>query len=725
MESRRVLVVEDEETIGLVIRQTLESHDCEVSVARSAEEALGLLRERTFDAALLDIILPGAGGLDLLKRMNEGWPDITVLMMTSHSSLETAVQAIRQGAYDYLRKPFDDVEDIWVGVSRALERAQLTQKNRAFLRLVTAQNQELADSVRRLMSLIQASRAMGDVQSLPELFEFFVDLVCGELDVDRISLMLLDPTGEFLTIASHRGLDDIDITRVQVPVGEGIAGRVARDARPFLVQDVKADPRMQGAGMADLANSFICAPLVLSVPIVSHAKTLGVLNVTNRRSGQPFTPEDLEYVQGMASQIAVTVESARRFEDLQHAYESLRNAQQQLVVAARLQAVGQMAAGVAHDFNNALAVILGRTETCLLRLDAGGEIDRDAMRNNLETIAKVALQGAGAVRRVQDFTRIRKDAPRGRVDINQVIRDSVEMTRPKWRGEAGARGKEIQIELSLDDIPPVRGNSHEISQVVSNLIFNAVEAMPEGGQLSFHTSLAGDRVVVEVVDTGVGMDEEAKRRVFEPFFTTKPTGNGLGMSIVYGIVLRHEGTIDVESAPGRGARFCLAFPVVTGSGDDVIEDPEPDTVPRHARILFVDDDEIVRQTIQYALEDGGHQVVAVSSGPQAIDAFDPAQFDVAITDFNMPIMSGVELACRLRERDGDLPIILLSGWANLEEEEAIRRAGIGFVLSKPCQAETLHRTVRRALMSRGAATSAVPGVSAETCTGVLPKGGKQ
>jgi signal transduction histidine kinase/ActR/RegA family two-component response regulator len=478
-----------------------------------------------------------------------------------------------------------------------------------------------------------------------------------------------------------------------VPLGCGIAGRVARDGKPVLVQDARATPRATRANDPDLASSFLSAPIAMSVPIASHARIVGVLNVTNPRDGRALTPEDLDWAQAMGTQIGVALESMRRLAEVRRAYDSLREAQDQLVASERLKAVGQMAAGVAHDFNNWLAVILGRTETCLLRLDSAAEIDRSSLRTDLEAITRTAIQGADAVRRVQDFTRPRSDAPQDRVLLSRVVREAIEMTRPKWRGEVGSRGKSIEIDTSIGDTPAVLGSAHELSQVLSNLIFNAVEAMPDGGRLSFRTGIDGGRVFAEVADTGQGMDEGTRARLFEPFFTTKATGNGLGMSIVQGIVHAHGGTIDVQSAPGAGTRFRLAFPAAQVDACTTLPDAEPAVDARRARILLVDDDQAVRETLRDILEAIGHEVVAVSSGPQATRACDTGRFDVVITDFNMPGMSGLEVAAELRRRDGGLPVILLTGWAASPEADLLAEAGIEMTLTKPCSVDTLRKAV--------------------------------
>ena len=520
-----VLVVDDEQTLAHVIRGILEEHGCRVRVAHSAEEGLALLARESPSIALVDIVLPGMNGLEFLARIKEASPDTEVLIMTSHASVETAVQAIRQGAYDYLQKPFDDVEDVWITVSRASEKRDLLLRNRALLLEAEVRNRELASAVMRLTSLTQAGRAMGHYQSLPALLDFVLGLVTRELDVDRASLMLIEEGTEHLRIVACRGMDSIETDKVRVRLGEGIAGSVAMTGTPFLVTDMTHDPRIAKPLTPGLSGSFISTPIVLSMPIKSREAILGVINVTNRRSGEPFTPEDLAYLTGLAGQLAVAVEGTRHFSNLKKAYESLKAAQERIVRSERLKAIGEMAAGVAHDFNNALSVLMGKAQAVRNKL-AAEPIDLESACADLETMRKVSEQAAGTIRRIQDYTRIRKDVSSAPVDLDLVVRDAVEITRHKWKTESGARSRPIELVLELHELPPVPGNAQELAQAVGNLIFNAVEAMPDGGTLTLRTFAEEDRVVLEVEDTGIGMPPEVQEHLFEPFFTTKENGQG-------------------------------------------------------------------------------------------------------------------------------------------------------------------------------------------------------
>lgn len=231
-----------------------------------------------------------------------------------------------------------------------------------------------------------------------------------------------------------------------------------------------------------------------------------------------------------------------------------RKMEEQLFQAEKLRAVGEMASGVAHDFNNALAIILGNTQ--LLILGAKDKEQADA----LKIIEKVAKDGAQTVRRLQEFTRSKVRQDLFKMDINAIVKDAVEITRPKWRDESQGRGIHIEMTTHFEKVPHAAGNVSELREVITNMVFNAVEAMPQGGRIEIRTFRGTGKVCIQVSDTGLGMSEEIRKKVFEPFFTTKPfTNTGLGLSMAYGIIKRFGGEIGVESEPGRGTTFDISL----------------------------------------------------------------------------------------------------------------------------------------------------------------------
>ncbi len=704
----QILVVDDEETLRFVLGSVLSDLGHEVSAAGSASEARSLIHGRSFSVALLDLVLPDGGGIELLDQIKSQTPDTEVIIMTSHASVQTAVDAIRKGAYDYLQKPFE-LDEVSATVTRALERRGLLVRNRELLGQLERQNQGLSAVVRRLESLNAAGLGMSGIHSCQESLDFFLGLVVRELEVDRASIMLLDLNGQMAIVASH-GIEDDVVRTTRVQLGEGIAGQVLLSGEPMLVKDVATDPSFTGEIHQHLSSSFISVPIVLSVPIKSSEAVLGVINVTNRRSGVPFDEGDVKYLSGLAGQAAVAIERARHLEELQRAIGSLQAVHEQLVASERLKILGELAAGVAHDLNNTLNGILGRAQLLRAAVEQTRG-DSRILRKSLATIEQLALQGATTVKRIQDSARIRKDRPIGSVDLNEAVRTAVDLTRPRWKLESDLMGRPIQVDLDLEDIPPTAGDAQELVQIVSNLIFNAIDAMPQGGRLGFKTSSRDGSILLEVQDTGIGMTPETRQRLFTPFFTTKEAGHGMGLSVAYGIVTRLGGSISVESEPGRGARFLIRLPASRSRNADARAGQAPrDGAARRARVLVVEDEQENRELCRDMLELDGHEAVLASTGEEGLSLLQHGTYDVVITDLTMPGLSGWDLAKAVKQRDPMLPVIILSGWGVQMDEAALREAGVCIALAKPVAVEDLLESVRRAMASvpesKGAARKA-------------------
>ncbi|HZQ38283.1 MAG TPA: PAS domain S-box protein, partial [Dehalococcoidia bacterium] len=280
----------------------------------------------------------------------------------------------------------------------------------------------------------------------------------------------------------------------------------------------------------------------------------------------------------------------------------------------RLRALGELASGVAHNFNNLLAVIVGRCEILIGAVD-GTDAGRIALPH-AEVIKQAALDGAETVKRLQTFSGVSKARPAEAMDLREIVRGVVEFTRPRWRDAAQQAGVTIQVETEVEGLPLLAGNPAELREVLVNLVFNAVDAMPEGGTIRLGGRRRGDEVLLQVRDTGIGMEEAVRRRVFEPFFTTRGSrGHGLGLSMSYAIVERLGGRLSVESAPGAGATFSIVLPF------RLYEQRPGTTAPsaRHAlSVLLVDDEPEILSTTALLLELEGHRVAVAGSGAEAL-----------------------------------------------------------------------------------------------------------
>jgi signal transduction histidine kinase/DNA-binding response OmpR family regulator len=700
MNGEKVLLVGERTPDLEELSEFLRGKGCDPRTSGTVEEGLDLLARETFSLALVDLSIPGRDGHSLPGKVRRISPDTEVVILTDRSPREAGCGEIHEDVYDFLHAPFENPDDVWGTVRIGLEKRSLFMRNRQLDRELDLRNQELSAALRRQNSLIRVGLAMGGISNLPELLDFFVGLVSEELGVERVSLMLLDEKKGEIRIVAARGLDAEVVGKVRLKVGEGIAGWVAKEGKPVLVKDVLTDPRVSRSLGSTHSQSFISAPMVFSIPILLEQKVLGVINVTDRRSGLPFDEEDMAFLYGLAGQAAMAIERTKQLDELQEAYESLKAAQKDLVDSERVRALGQLAAGIAHDFNNLLHGILGRAQLLALKL-GNKELNLPYIRSQLETIEKLALQGGETISRIQDLSRIRKDVSSVPLDLNSVVTNAVEMTRTKWKDESEARGIRIAVLVRPGILPLTVGDPAEICRVVCNLLINAVEAMPKGGEISLATFHEGDQVLLEVSDTGIGMSEEVRERIFEPFFTTKEIGQGLGTSIIYGIVARHGGDIRVSSMEGRGTTFHLRLPVISPpSSERICKGKGLREGKAPAKILIIEDGELNRDLFERYVKEMGHLAVVASSGTEGLRIFETQKFDLVITDLSMPGISGLQVAERVKKHSCAVPVVLISGWAVHQDEKRIKEAGIDLVVHKPCSVKDFQDAVEEALCSR-------------------------
>jgi signal transduction histidine kinase len=364
--------------------------------------------------------------------------------------------------------------------------------------------------------------------------------------------------------------------------------------------------------------------------------------------------------------------------ELSASLRELRVAQERLVRGERLRALGQMATGVAHDFNNVLNAILQRA--ALLATSSP-----PTAREGLHRIEQAALRGAETVRRLQDFTRQRRDQDFEAVDLREVIEEAL-----RGAGEGGALEK-IHVEREIDaDLPEVMGAYGELVEVLAHLFSNALDAMEEGGTLSITARRSAERVSLSVRDNGTGMDSPTRERAFDPFFTTKGVrGTGLGLSVVYGLVERHGGEVTLESMPLVGTTVTISLPSRN----------ERDRVPtltrvarvggRATRVLLIEDDEVNREATRALLEFSGFAVTEAATGSDGIACFSPDRFDLVLSDLGMPDRSGWEVARVVKGRAAEMPVALITGWGLTISEEEARRRGVDLIIKKPVAPQRL------------------------------------
>ena len=380
---------------------------------------------------------------------------------------------------------------------------------------------------------------------------------------------------------------------------------------------------------------------------------------------------------------------SERTKELEDAVRELKTTREKAIQQERLNAFGTMASGVTHDFNNALAIILGFSEVALIECE--GKMRRPELEAHIQAIINAGLDASRMIKRLREFYRPgAKNEPRAVVNVNDLIEQAIATTRPKWHAES--LGAEILIELQTDlqDTPPLLADASEMRDALMNLIFNAVDAMPNGGTIRLSSCFVDGRVIVQVRDGGIGMPEEVRKHCLEPFFTTKgEAGTGLGLAMVYGIVERHDGELEIESMPGLGTTFILSFPPALDPATAV-------AVPalqrsRPLKILVADDQPEICSVMTSYLVNDGHEVRAVTDARPALEAIRAEKFDLLITDHVMPGMSGKQLAAAVKEASPETRVILLTSMA----DKGVTPPGrvIDSILAKPVSLVDLRRAV--------------------------------
>jgi GAF domain-containing protein/CheY-like chemotaxis protein len=542
--------------------------------------------------------------------------------------------------------------------------------------------------VRELSVLHELSRSVTGQLDQAWILDSLHQQVPRVLDVRHMAVVLLDEEHDrlevVLRVRDGRRCDE-DEPRSYPRDHAGLSSLVFASGRPIRTADYLGECRRRG--VAPVTNA-VDMPHALIVPMTAGDRVIGLLSL--RSPDRLFTEADERLLVNIAQLVALMLRSARLYEERTRALGELGAAQDQLVRTEKLRALGEMASGVAHDFNNLLASILGRAQLLLERVE-------DAkLRQWLKVIERAALDGARTVRRLQDFTGIRRDQPAVEVDLNQVIQQVLETTESIWRQARRRSGEEIEVVTDLAaGLPPVAGDPAELREAFTNLVLNAVDAMPRAGTLTLRTRVAEGQVQVEVRDTGVGIPDHIREKIFDPFFTTKgPKGTGLGLSMAYGILQRHNGRITVESQEGHGTVFRLLFPVaVSGAVAEAAPPPEPaGGPPVSLHCLVVDDEDEVGEVVADILTTAGHTAVTVRSGQEAMGRLGE-RFDVVFTDLAMPGMTGWQVARSVKDRAPEVPVVLMSGFGVEVAPEDLPTHGVDLVLAKPLQIQDVLRAL--------------------------------
>jgi PAS domain S-box-containing protein len=538
----------------------------------------------------------------------------------------------------------------------------------------------------RMQLLDRTTHAIGIHQQVSKVFEVVLQSLEEDFGVDFGCVVTYQAKPEQLVVASLGAMSAPYAMRIGLPQGTHIAvdeSTRARVARGELLHepDIRDSRR---ALAARLAAGGLAA--LVAAPIVIEDEVFGVLVVARRRP-ESFSSDDCEFLRQLSNHVALAAHQARLYDALQTAYQDLRETQQTVMQQERLRALGQIASGIAHDINNALSPAALYAQSMLTHEQGLSERARD----HLEVIQRAIEDVAGTVQRMRAFY-----MPQGQeltlapVEVNPILSQVIELTRARWSNMPQERGVVVQVVSDLaPNLPKILGAENEVRDALTNLLLNAVDALPDGGTVMLRTSFdARDReVIIEVQDTGVGMSETTRSRCLEPFFTTKgERGTGLGLPMVFGMVQRHGGQLEIDSELGKGTTMRLRLPSApTGMSSS---EPAPTAPSRPLRILLIDDDPMLLRSLRDALELDEHEVLTADGGQAGIDTFTAEQaagrqLDAVVTDLGMPYVDGRKVAIRIHQLSDAVPIIMLTGWGHRLVASDDKPEHVDRVLSKP------------------------------------------
>jgi signal transduction histidine kinase/ActR/RegA family two-component response regulator/PAS domain-containing protein len=553
----------------------------------------------------------------------------------------------------------------------------------------------------RLALLQQITRAIGDRQDLPSIYQIVIRTLEDQLPIDFGCICLYERDSNQLVVTrvglrSQELAMELALTehaRFDID-GNGLSSCVRGklvyepDVREV---DFPFPQRVAKSGL----RALVAAPLVV------ESQVFGVL-IAARLAPDSFSSIECEFLQQLSEHVALAAHQANLYNALHAAYEDLRQNQQAAMQQERLRSLGQMASGIAHDINNAISPVALYTDSLLEREPGLSEQGR----GQLQTIQRAIHDVAATVARMREFYRQREPqvllAP---VQLNELVPQIVELTRARWSAIAQQRGATIEMRTELQpDLPIIMGAENELREALTNLVLNAVDAMPDGGVLTMRTrATATAQVQIEVSDTGVGMDEDARRRCLEPFFTTKgERGTGLGLAMVYGVVQRHSADVEIESEVGKGTTIRLIFAESVENIAPVLATAV--AVLNGLRILVVDDDPVLLRSLRDTLEGDRHTVVAANGGKDGIEQFRAAKqqgqpFDVVITDLGMPYVDGRQVATSIKSASPRTPVIMLTGWGQRLVADGDIPQDVDMVLSKPPKLRDLREALVQACKS--------------------------
>lgn len=540
-----ILVVDDDLSVRTLCVDILEKEGYKVDDVESGEQALEFINDNNYNLLLLDINLPNIDGVEVLKRVKKKRLQCEVIMMTAYGNVKTAVESMRLGAYDYISKPFD-VKKFALLIGHCLEKQNLVTE---------------VSELKEIASLYNLSKAMSSIMNPEELLNLILKSACKSLQADGGSLILLDQRKKELTGRNYLTMFDDKILTKKVRVNEEIG-------------DLKNKMRESGImterwGMGEyfkFEKEVESVKSRLIVPLMIKNEVIGIVNLRRLKEDKEFVEQDMKLLSIFAKDAALAIENTRAYqaledakinleEDVKKRTKELLKAQEQLVQSEKMSALGQLAAGVAHQLRNPLYVIMSAVQFCLSKFNLEKKV-----KKNLEVILRNIENADKVVKELLEFARPSKVNFHS-LSITEVLNKVCQLIHPRCFNQNVQVVKQFSFSL-----PELRIDRDHLEQAFLNFTINSLQAMPKGGVLTIKTSFSSQKkeVVVEFIDTGCGISEKFAKEIFNPFFTTKSDGVGLGMSVAHQVVVgQHKGRIEVKSVENKGTVIRVYLPCST------------------------------------------------------------------------------------------------------------------------------------------------------------------
>jgi PAS domain S-box-containing protein len=644
----KVLIVDDEPRICSSLKIFLASEGYETQTCSCGREAMECLARESFDLILLDLVMPDMTGHQIMDYINSRHPGTLVVVMTGYASLDSAVESLRRGAFDYLRKPFDS-EQLLKRVRNSLEKIRLEKEHELM-------NERLALTEKRYQYLVNASPDIVYTLNHEGEFTFVNGAMKSLLGYERNQLI-----GKHYTYVLYED----DVKKARNHFNERRAGERATKGVELRLNCFQDDD--------GLRNGYLTVEI----------KAMGIYEGDVR---QP----DKEFIGTYG--VARDVTERKRLET-------------QLLHAQKMEAIGTLAGGIAHDFNNLLMGIGGRTSLMCLDVNSG-----HPHYGHLKSIEDMVKRGAGLTKQLLGFARGGKYEIRP-ANVNDLIEKCSEMfgrakkeiwinkqyEKEIWTVEVDrTQIEQVLLNLYVNAWQAIQGNGGLYVQP-KNVMLDKEDVTPFGTR-------SGRYVKISVTDTGVGMDEETQRRIFEPFFTTKKLGRGtgLGLASAYGIIKNHGGIINVHSMKGKGTTFSIYLPATGKPFTELSveeEKKEEEIQKGHETVVLVDDEDMIVDVGREMLTAMGYKVLSAKGGKEAVERYNENrdEIDMVILDMIMPDMGGGAVFDTLKEINPDAKVLLSSGYSiNGQATEIIERGCDGFV-QKPFDMGELSQRIRKIL----------------------------